>query len=172
MKEFTQEELEDVIKLHKDWLIGSSKGKKADLRDANLRNADLRDANLWNANLSNANLSNANLSNANLRNAGLSNADLRNAGLSNADLSNADLSNADLEKLVIQLPNICKWYIIYNEYNDKKLNIGCKSKTIKDWDKWFKTSDVFETNRDTNEFKLIELAFETIKKTIKLKSIK
>ena len=102
--------------------------------------------------------------------ADLSDANLRNAKLRNADLRNANLSDADLDKIVIQLPNICKWYLIYNEYNDSKLEIGCKSKTIKEWSKWFKSDDIYDTPRNTNEFKLIKLAFETIKKTIKLRS--
>ena len=108
--------IQEVLRLHKQWLAQEEGGCYADLRnadlcDADLSNADLRNANLCNANLRNANLRNANLhyadlhnailydtdlSNANLRNANLRNANLRNANLCDADLYDADLHNADL----------------------------------------------------------------------------
>jgi hypothetical protein len=106
----------------------------------------LEDANLVNANLYNANLRNANLVNANLRNANLYNANLRNANL----------------------PIYCKWLVSYKiTSNDKKvtineidtnlikIEIGCKSKTIKEWDLWFKSQEEYSTKRDTFEFKQI-----------------
>ena len=92
----TQEELNNLLNLHKKWLNGEEKGVKLNLSNADLSNADLRYADLRYANLFNANLSNANLSNADLRDADLSNANLFNANLFNANLSNANLSNADL----------------------------------------------------------------------------
>jgi hypothetical protein len=104
--------------------------------NANLRNANLEDANLEDANLVNANLVNANLRNANLRNA--------------------------------NLPIYCKWLVSYKiTSNDKKvtineidtnlikIEIGCKSKTIKEWDLWFKSQEEYSTKRDTFEFKQI-----------------
>ena len=58
-----QEELKEILELHRKWLFNIEGGKKA-----NLSNADLRYANLSNADLSNANLRNANLSNAKTNN--------------------------------------------------------------------------------------------------------
>lgn len=107
----TENELKDVLRLHKMRLDGENGGKlaclcnadlsyvnlsDADLRWVNLRNADLGHANLNYANLRDAYLSAADLHGADLRQADLSYADLSDADLSYADLSDVDLSNADL----------------------------------------------------------------------------
>ena len=73
-----KEELKIILANHKIWLSDSTRGQRADLRDADLSNANLRDADLRGANLSNANLYEANLSSANLRRANLSGAYLTN----------------------------------------------------------------------------------------------
>ena len=88
--------IQEVLRLHKQWLAQEEGGCYANLRNANLRNANLRNAILCNADLSNADLRDANLRNANLCDADLSNADLRNANLCNANLRNANLRNANL----------------------------------------------------------------------------
>jgi hypothetical protein len=128
--------------------------EKAVKEKVSLSNADLS-----NANLSNADLSNADLSNANLSNARLSNANLSNARLSNADLSNADLSNA-VNKGTAYLPIYCKWNhsIIGN-----KIQIGCKSKTIEEWDLFFASEETYSTQRNTDDFKQIQAVYEAYK---------
>ena len=115
MKNYTNNELEKILDMHKEW-VKKGKGEIADLsnvdmsnvdlsntnlhnvdlNNSDLNNSDLRNADLSNTNLSSTNLHNTNLSNTNLNNAYLCNADLSNAYLSNAYLINADLSNADL----------------------------------------------------------------------------
>jgi uncharacterized protein YjbI with pentapeptide repeats len=92
----TQTELNELVRLHKLWLIGDPAGKKANLSDADLRGANLSDANLSGANLSGANLRGANLSGAYLSVANLRDANLRGANLSGANLSGAYLSDANL----------------------------------------------------------------------------
>ena len=72
--------LREILDAHKLWREDKG-GKRADLRDANLRGADLRDANLRGADLRGADLLGANLSGADL-----SGADLRGANLLGADL--------------------------------------------------------------------------------------
>ena len=106
MKTYTTNELNEIIDLHKKWLLRQDGGKCADLRGADLSGADLRGAYLRGAYLSRADLSRADLSGAYLRGAYLrgaylrgaylSCADLRGAYLRGADLSGADLSGADL----------------------------------------------------------------------------
>ena len=79
----------------------------------------------------------------------------------NANLYNANLINANL-------PIFCKWLVNYKVVsNDEKITIddidinsieiaiGCKSKTIKEWDLWFKSQEEYSTKRDTFEFKQI-----------------
>ena len=112
----THEQIAEVLKLHKKWLLGLADGVRADLSGTNLSNADLRnadlrganliDADLSNANLSDANLSNANLSDANLSDANLSGAILIGANLRDANLSDADLSNANLRHAILSNANL------------------------------------------------------------------
>jgi len=54
-------ELKEILRLHKLWLDGDTKGKRADLSGAYLSGANLSRANLSGANLSGANLSRADL---------------------------------------------------------------------------------------------------------------
>ena len=134
-----------------------------EIKKANLGYTNLRYANLRYADLSNADLGYTDLRYADLNNADLSNADLRYADLSNADLRYADLSNADLSNA--KIPMLCKWNVSFTPKNNSDkatinsidintvlINIGCKSKTILEWDSWFKSNEVFETNRDSFEF--------------------
>ena len=148
--------------------LGYTNLRYANLRYANLRYADLSNADLGYTDLRYADLNNADLSNADLRYADLSNADLRYADLSNADLSNADLRYADLSNADLsnaKIPMLCKWNVSFTPKNNSDkatinsidintvlINIGCKSKTILEWDSWFKSNEVFETNRDSFEF--------------------
>jgi len=88
----TQNELNEVLSLHKRWLESyGAEGKLADLRGADLRGADLRGANLQGANLLYANLQGANLQGANLQYANLRDANLRDANLRGANLQGANL---------------------------------------------------------------------------------
>ena len=82
-----QQELKNILELHRKWAMGEDGGSHADLRSADLRSA---------------NLSSADLSSANLSNADLSSADLRYANLSSAVVCRADLHGAKgLEQQVI-----------------------------------------------------------------------
>jgi hypothetical protein len=88
-----------------------------------------------------------------LRNAVLRGADLRNAILSGADLSGADLRGADL-------PIYCKWAV---SILDDKIKIGCKIKSIEDWDLWFSGTETFSTKRDSEDFLRIRANYEAVK---------
>lgn len=74
MKKITQEQLNEVLRLHKLWLKDPQQGKKADLS-----RSDLSDANLSYTNLSHAILLGANLLGSNLSGSNLSGHDLLNA---------------------------------------------------------------------------------------------
>ena len=126
----------------------------ANLSSANLSSADLRLANLSSANLSSANLSSANLRSANLRSANLRSADLSSANLSSANLYSADLLLADL--LLANLPIYCKWS---HSIKDNKIQIGCKTQSIEEWDLFFESEDVYETKRNTDDFKQIQAVY-------------
>ena len=136
----------------------------ADLRNVNLINVNLEYANLCNADLRNADLRNANLYNANLRNANLYNANLINVNLENANLEDANLRNANLEyaknKENAILPIFCKWR--YGIKGDL-IMIGCKQKTIEEWDIWFNSNEEYSTRRNTDDFKQIEAVYNSLK---------
>ena len=128
--------------------------EKVSLASANLSSANLYSADLSSADLSSADLYSANLSLANLRSANLSLANLRSADLSSANLYSAE------NKEKANLPIFCKWShsIVGNE-----IQIGCKSKTIEQWDLFFKSNDVYETKRNTEDFKQIQAVYEAYK---------
>ena len=102
----------------------------------------------------NTNLSGADLSDANLSGADLSGADLSDANLSGANLSGANLSGA--EKISIH----CKWT---HGITDGMVHIGCKKRTIEEWDAFFASNDEIETPRNTDEFKQIEAVYNAYK---------
>ena len=132
---------------------------KDTLEEAVRNNVNLENANLYNADLINANLENANLRNAYLEYANLINANLENANLENANLENANLRNAKNKETAI-LPIFCKWS--YGIKGDLII-IGCKQKTIEEWDIWFNSNEEYSTSRGTNEFKQIEAIYNALK---------
>lgn len=106
MKNITQEELNNKIQLHKEWLKDINKGKRLVLNGYDLSNLSLVDVNLKYVDLSGSNLSYVNFFNSNLKYADLGNtnlfsADLRYANLNVAYLHNSNLSYTDLENAIL-----------------------------------------------------------------------
>lgn len=85
------EELNIILKEHNLWLDGDTRGKRADLRGANLQLVNLQGADLRKANLMDANLKGTELNGANLMEADLKGADLRGTDLRGADLKGANI---------------------------------------------------------------------------------
>lgn len=102
--------------------------------------------------------SRAYLGGAYLRGADLSGADLRGAYLSGADLRDANLSGAYLSGA--DLPIYCKWN---HSIVDGKIKIGCKENTIEEWESFFNSDAIYETKRNTQDFKQIQALFESYK---------
>ena len=115
MKEYTAEELNKILELHKKWLNSQDGGCRADLSNADLNNANLRYADL---------------SGADLRYA-----DLRYANLSGADLSDADLSGADLRSANGNMRHVksLQTETYYITYTAENIQIGCLRHTIEEW---------------------------------------
>ena len=78
---------------------------------------------------------------------------------SNSDLRGSDLSNSE-NKEFAYLPIFCKWS---NSIIGDKIQIGCKQKTIEEWEDWFNSDETFETERGTDDFKQIQAVFESYK---------
>jgi len=126
---------------------------------ADLRGADLEGANLRGANLEGANLEGADLEGADLRGADLEGANLLRANLRGANLEGANLEGAENKDLAY-LPQICKWpHAIIGD----KIKIGCKEKTILEWETFFNSGLEFDTSRGSEEFKQIQAIFESYK---------
>ena len=148
-----------ILETLKEALKSGADLRNADLSDANLSGANLYGANLYDANLRNANLRNANLYGADLRNAVLRGADLRNANLYGADLRNANLYGAVLRGAV-KIPIHCRWS---HGITENKIHIGCKKRTVEDWEIFFNSNKEIQTKRGTDEFKQIQAVFEAYK---------
>ena len=132
---------------------------RIDLSGANLSGANLSRANLICADLSGANLRGANLHDANLSSADLYGADLSGANLSGANLSGANLSGADL-------PVYQKWFVTWQ--TNGIIKIGCKEKTVAEWDVWFASDETYETERNTADFERIEAAYQHAKRMVEI----
>ena len=98
----TADELRAIVQAHKEWLQSDHKrGKRADLRQANLRlqrliGVDLSAALFDGANLIGAELKGATLTRASLRGTNITDGNLEGCSLAGADLSRATLRNATL----------------------------------------------------------------------------
>ena len=85
--------------------------------------------------------------------------DLMNSNLSYSDLRNSNLSGSKNKENAF-LPLFCKWsFSIIGE----KIQIGCKQKTIEDLDLFFSSSEVYSTERNTDDFKQIEAVYNACK---------
>ena len=157
---FTYEKENNTIK---ETLLEALKNN-ADLSGVNLSGVNLSGADLSGADLSGADLSGADLSGVNLSGVNLSGADLSYADLSGANIRYADLRYADLSYAknteISYLPMFCKWS---HSIKGNKIQIGCKEKTIKEWDSFFASEEEYETNRNTEEFKQIEAVYNAYK---------
>ena len=84
-----------------------------------------------------------------------SGADLIGANLIGANLSGANLIGAENIETAY-LPIFCKWTpCIIGD----KIKIGCKEKTVEEWDSFFASNETFETSRDSEQFKQIEAVY-------------
>ena len=50
----------------------------------------------------------------------------------------------------------CKWRVCL--VNDQ-IKIGCKTKSVKDWDLFFASDEEYDTPRDTQDFKRIQACY-------------
>ena len=164
IKKITGELILEIPELRGAYLFRANLSR-ADLSRADLRGADLSGADLYGANLSGAYLFMADLRGAYLSGANLSRADLSRADLSRANLSRADLSGANLFEAYLSeayLPIFCKWRVSYTT-DGTVVKIGCKFKTVAEWDEWFSGSGEFDTPRDSEDFRRIEAEYLAVK---------
>jgi hypothetical protein len=66
LKQYSQEELNEILENHKLWLIDNNKGKRANLSGSDLSDSDFSHSNLSDSDLSHSNLSGSDLSGSDL----------------------------------------------------------------------------------------------------------
>ena len=98
----------------------------------------------------------ANLRYVNLRYANLIGANLEGTNLEGANLEGANLEGANLEG-TIKVPIYCNWS--HGITNGNLIHIGCKKRTIEEWDKFFESNETLSTERNTPEFKQIQAVY-------------
>ena len=90
----TQNELDEIIKKHKDFLTGRLGGARAVVKFKNLTGLDFKESDLSQSDFSGSILVKANLSNCNFNGASFFSSDLRHANLEYTDLTRADMRGA------------------------------------------------------------------------------
>jgi len=113
------------------------------------------------ASLDRASLVEANLDRASLVGARLVGARLDRASLDGASLDGASLVGASL--VGARLPIYCRWPVTHTVAPDLLVHIGCKSKSVSDWDAWFAGSDEYDTQRDSDDFKSIRASYLAVR---------
>jgi hypothetical protein len=76
-----------------------------------------------------------------------------------------------VEKILLKINSSCRWNIFVKiKSKSETIRIGCKEKTIEEWDKFFLDSSIetFVTPRNAIEFEDIKSGYEIAKQTLKL----
>lgn len=107
MKKLTDEELRNILNLHKRWLDGKANGVRAKLIDVDLSEENLSGIDLRDACLKNVILENSSLFGVNLRHALLKDVNLQAANLGYAKFDFARLFKVNLKYANIRYANFC-----------------------------------------------------------------
>ena len=81
------------------------------------------------------------------------------ANLSGAYLSRANLSGAKVKETYFEPQS--KYHVMHRE--DGMVKIGCKEKTIEQWDAFFASTDEYETKRGTDDFNRIHAHYLSVR---------
>src|SRR5574344_1076805 len=120
-----EEELNEILRLHKLWLTDKVGGVKANLKGADLKGAELECADLKGANLEGADLKGANLADADLSEARLIGADLEGANLEWAILNSANLNSANLKSANLNSTNLRSANFKGADLSEANLDFAC-----------------------------------------------
>jgi hypothetical protein len=63
----------------------------------------------------------------------------------------------------------CRWLVFYNS-KEKLVRVGCKQKTIQEWDAFFASEETYETPRGTDRFDRIEKTYRLAKMAVEMES--
>ena len=147
----------DIVNWDTGAVIHSTDG---DIR-ATMEAAAKRRISCFRARLDGARLDGARLDGAILDGASLVGARLDGAILDGASLVGASLVGARL--VGARLPIYCQWPVTHTVAPDLLVHIGCKSKSVVDWDAWFSGSDEYDTPRDSDDFRRIRASYLAVR---------
>ena len=105
MRVINQEELNEMIEKHEEWVKNDTKGEQLVLVYSNLDNLNFNWRNLKGAILSDCSLKFTSFIGANLSKVDLNGSNLKYSNLNGSDLGFADLSNCDLTNTIIEKVN-------------------------------------------------------------------
>lgn len=122
--------IENMLRLHRDWLDRKDGGVRADFSGADFKGVNFEGVSLVSANLSEANFEGANLSGANLEgaylvNANFEGANLKGANLACANLINAYLKDADFSGAYLESAYFGETYAINTDFSNANLGDAC-----------------------------------------------
>ena len=125
LRKISNEELKNILELHKKWLNNEKDGKRADLSYVDLASVDLT-----NVNLKDANLKGADLTDAKLRYVDLTDAILIGAKLTNCDLYKTKLFYTKIDNMISigNLGNNNR--TVYYFYKENRIICGCFDDTL------------------------------------------
>jgi uncharacterized protein YjbI with pentapeptide repeats len=83
--------------------------------------------------------------------------------LKEIDLSKKDLSGINFDNSRFYNNYLSKWNIGFDLIS-KNIKIGCKEKTISEWNKWFKAKEKYEAEPGSKDYRLIENGFKMASK--------
>ena len=144
MTTYTKEELNNILKLHEQWLNNEVGGVRADLSGADLSYADLSGADLYDVNLKGADLRYANLYDVNLKGA-----DLRGANLTNTNLMNVFLYDFIKNTYTQTTPTLSKCLNpnagkIFKVKKTGKLGFVLPDQVFEDWNRGFLDGEIVD----------------------------
>ena len=84
---------------------------------------------------------------------------LEEAVRNNSNLEYASLRNVKNKETAI-LPIFCKHSC---GIKGNLIVIGCKQKTLEEWDLWFNSNEEYSTRRNTDDFKQIQAVYNSLK---------
>lgn len=108
MIEITQNELNNLISQHEDWLRNGEIGRRPSFSDLNLSGLELKRANLYHSDFKRSNLTGCNF-----RYSNLSKADFSSANLSKANLKETNLFHANLYKSALNGVKVNEYTMFY-----------------------------------------------------------
>lgn len=118
MKKMTQDEMNEILKLHKMWLNGEKNGVRAVIEARDLFDLTMIGANLQKAVISRSFIKNCDMENVDMSNTEILNTTIAYSNMENATLASADMINANMTEVYMPRSNLYKAIIYESTMRD------------------------------------------------------